>query len=181
MSIVAPLEAIDRWASTVLAYQRKHNHIDINLLLQNVDVKFNRNHVSGEHKKGWNLKDACQNMQCANGYLHLKEGYPCIGEDAIQKIVETDSVTIEKKELWYIDVEWSEEEKKMVQTKKSKPIWKLLKTDCYGATSTLKTPKFFSLESVHAWLDIKYAYVLRVDPDEDCVWFTDWHESEFRA
>ena len=61
----------------------------------------------------------------------------------------------------------------MVQTKKSRPLWKLLKTDCHGATYVLKTPKFFCLEAAHAWLDIKYGYVPRVD--------VDWQESEFQA
>ena len=172
MSIVANLDAIDGWASETLAHQREQNHIDINLLLQSVDMKFNRDD-EGKRKKGWNFDEACQNVQCASGYLHLKEGYPCIGESAIQRIVETDSITIKRKELWYIDVEWSEEMQEMVQTKKSRPLWKLLKTDCHGATYVLKTPKFFSLESAHAWLDIKYGYVPRVD--------VDWHESEFQA
>ena len=162
MSILASLGRIDRCASSTLAHQRKHNAIDIGLVLQRVDYKCNRD-KEGSLKKGWNKKDAFDNINSAMGYLNLKHGYPTLSDSTIYDFMCATQVHVHMSKVWYNELDYCSETNQVVRVKKWRPIWEVSKEDCKGVSHVLK--KFKDDSDLVKWLEQKYKYVPRIDSD----------------
>ena len=159
------LKRIQRCVRATLAHQRKKNRVDIFMILQRIDYKFNRQElghkVVGEMRYTFanDILDALANVNVAMDYLH-ELGYPKMSNKMIDGLVNTASLTIHERQIGYTRMEWSMEKVKMEQVKKYRPSYSLSRKNWDGLIEYLP-PIFENINEAHVWLNHNYQYVPR--------------------
>ena len=90
---VAHLFAINRCVRSILAHQRKNNCVDVSLILQRIDHKFNRQRFTFDNSSF--LEQRKHNVLLAMEYLVESEGYPYMGNKFIDDLISTTHIHIE--------------------------------------------------------------------------------------
>ena len=162
---VAHLFAINRCVRSVLAHQRKNNCVDVSLILQRIDHKFNRQRFAIPF-----LAQRKHNVLLAMDYLVESEGYPYMGDKFIDDLISTTHIHIEMEKEHYTELEYNDETNEVFKVRKWRPVWVVRREDWDGVLFYLGK-KFNSISDLDAWLDLKYRYVPRVEPNTNLVDF----------
>ena len=165
---VAHLCAINRGVRSVLAHQRKNNCVDVSLILQRIDHKFTRQRFTFENSSF--LEQRKHNVFLAMEYLVESEGYPYMGNKFIDDLISTTHIHIEMEKEHYTELEYNDETNEVFKVRKWRPVWVVRREDWDGVLFYLGK-KFNSISDLDAWLDLKYRYVPRVEPNTNLVDF----------
>ena len=165
---VAHLFAINRCVRAILAHQRKNNCVDVSLILQRIDHKFNRQRFTFDNSSF--LEQRKHNVLLAMEYLVESEGYPYMGNKFIDDLISTTHIHIEMEKEHYTELEYNDETNEVFKVRKWRPVWVVRREDWDGVLFYLGK-KFNSISDLDAWLDLKYRYVPRVEPNTNLVDF----------
>ena len=161
ISTVGLVKRIHRCVGVVLAHQRSNNRVDVGLILQRVDHKFNRPFMKKDTNVKEYIKNSRANLSWASKYLEEKHNFPPMGDAVLDTMVGTKEIQLHYREIGYTQMEWSFEEVKMKQVKKFKPSWSMARIEWDDSIHYL--PHIFDCDSkAHQWLDFHYYYVPRV-------------------